>query len=1041
MSLPTLSIKRPVLAIVMSVIVVLFGIIGYTFLGVREYPSVDPPVITVTTSYTGANAEIIESQITEPLEESINGVPGISSITSVSREGRSQITVEFTLGTDLETAANDVRDKTSGAVRSLPADADPPVVSKADADASPIVLLTLKSEKRDLLELSDIANNTFKEKLQTIPGVSQAQVWGERRYSMRLWLDPQKMAAYKLTPIDVKNVLDKENLELPSGRIEGGATELTIRTLGRLKTPDDFNDLIIKEDNGRSVKLRDIGEAKLGAENERTILKRDGIPMVGVSIIPQPGSNQIEIADQFYKSVQQLKKDLPADIQTGIGFDYTKYIRNSIEEVKETIIIAFSLVIIIIFLFLRDWRTTVIPVIAIPISLIGSFFIMYLFNFSINVLTLLGIVLAIGLVVDDAIVVLENIYAKIEKGLNPLEAGIKGSNEIFFAVISTTITLAAVFLPVIFLQGLTGKLFREFGIVIAASVIISAFVALTLTPMLSTKLLKATAKHNWFYSKTEPFFNWLISAYGKLLDRFMAKRWIAFIIMGASVLLMFFTGTGIQSELAPLEDRSFIRVNSTAPEGSSYEYMSQYMDRLSQAISDSIPEKDALIAFTAPGFGSSGSVNSGNIRLTLIDPDKRERSQQQIYEKISSIARRLPDSKTIAVQEQSIGVSRGGLPVQYVIQAPNFEKLRNVLPKFAEMASKDPAFSIIDVNLKFNKPELNVTIDREKAKSLNVSVADIAQTLQSAFSGQRYGYFEINGKQYQIIGQVERAERSQPLDLRSIYVKNSSGDLIQLDNLVSVKEQINPPQRYHYNRYISATISANLAPGKTMGEGIKAMDNIAKKVLDESFSTALSGPSKDFAESSSSLYFIFMLALVLIYLVLAAQFESFRDPFIIMFTVPLAIAGALLSLWYFNQTLNIFSEIGQIMLIGLVTKNGILIVEFANQRRKQGLSVMEAVKDAAVSRLRPILMTSLATVLGTLPIALALGASSGNRVSMGIAIVGGLIFSTTLTLFVIPAIYSYLSSKKRTDDKDFEKLESKIKDEEMNAVEFQEGQS
>ncbi|MGE5683321.1 MAG: efflux RND transporter permease subunit [Bacillota bacterium] len=1030
MSLPTLSIKRPVLAIVMSVIVVLFGVIGYTFLGVREYPSVDPPVITVSTSYTGSNSEVIESQITEPLEEAINGVPGIRSITSVSREGRSQITVEFTLGTDLETAANDVRDKTSGAVRSLPLDADPPVVSKADADASPIVLLTLKSEKRDLLELSDIANNTFKERLQTIPGVSQAQVWGERRFSMRLWLDPQKLAAYKLTPIDVKNALNRENIELPSGRIEGASTELTVRTLGRLKTTDDFNNLIIKQDNGNTVRMRDIGQAELGAENDRTILKRDGVPMVGVSVIPQPGSNHIEIADQFFKAVEQIKKDLPADIETGIGFDYTKYIRNSIKEVEETIFIAFGLVIVIIFLFLRDWRTTIIPVIAIPISLVGTFFIMYLFNFSINVLTLLGIVLAIGLVVDDAIVVLENIYAKVEKGMSPIEAGIKGSNEIFFAVISTTVTLAAVFLPVIFLQGLTGKLFREFGIVIAASVIISAFVALTLTPMLSTKLLKEHTGHNWLYRKTEPFFNSLINGYGSLLDKFLKKRWLAFLVMGISVFLIYFSGSSLQSELSPIEDRSFLRVNATAPEGASFEYMSRYMDQLSQVISDSIPEKDALIVFTAPGFGSSGSVNSGMVRLTLIDPDKRDRTQQQVYEKITSMARQLTDARAIVTQEQTIGVSRGGLPVQYVIQAPNFEKLQNVLPKFFDMASKDPTFSIVDLNLKFNKPELNISIDRDKARGLGVSVSDIAQTLQSAFSGQRYGYFEMNGKQYQIIGQVERAERSEPLDLKSIYVKNDKSELVQLDNLVTVKEQINPPQRYHYNRYISATVSANLAPGKTMGEGIKAMDNIAKQVLDESFSTALSGPSKDFAESSSSLIYIFFLALVLIYLVLAAQFESFRDPFIIMFTVPLAVAGAFLSLWYFNHTLNIFSEIGQIMLIGLVTKNGILIVEFANQRKKQGLTVMEAVKDASVARLRPILMTSLATILGTLPIALALGASSGSRVSMGVAIVGGLIFSTTLTLFVIPAIYSYMSKESKGNEAEFEKLERRIKAEE-----------
>lgn len=1017
MSLSSLSIKRPVLATVSSILIIIFGIIGYTYLGIREYPSVDPPIISISTGYTGANAEIIETQITEPLEEAINGIPGIRTITSTSREGRSNISVEFTLGTDLETAANDVRDKTSGAINLLPLDADPPVVSKADADASPIVQMTVNSSTRDLTELSDIANNVFKERLQTIPGVSQIQIWGEKRYAMRLWLDPQKLSAYKLTPLDIRSALNRENIELPSGRIEGGATELTIRTLGRLKTEDDFNNLILKEDNGNVIRLRDVGQAKLGPENERTMLKLDGIPMVGLSIIPQPGSNHIEIANQFYKMVETLKKDLPSDIQLGMGFDYTKHIRRSISEVEETVLLAFALVIIIIFMFLRDWRTTIIPVIAIPISLIGAFFIMYLFNFSINVLSLLGIVLAIGLVVDDAIVVLENIYAKVELGMHPIEAGLKGSHEIFFAIVSTTVTLAAVFLPIIFLEGLTGKLFREFGIVIAGSVLISAFVALTLTPMLSTKILKPHSHHNWLYRKTEPFFERMTTGYAGMLESFLKRRWLTFIVIAVSLGIIVLIGMNLQSELAPMEDRSLIRINSTAQEGASYDFMSEYMDKFSQAVGEAVPERDLMMVFTSPGYGSSGGANSGMVRLMLKDPDQRNRSQMQIADELSKLARRFTDARSVVSQEQSISISRGGLPVQYVLQAPNFEKLQEALPKFLDIAQKDPTFSVVDFNLKFNKPEILIRVDRDKAKDLGVSVTDIAQILQASYSGQRFGYFEMNGKQYQILAQVERAERSEPLDLTSLYVKNDKGELIQLDNVVSMKEQINPPQRFHYNRYTSATVMANLAPGKSMSDGIAAMDRIAKQVLDESFSTALSGPSKDFAESSSSLMFVFMLAIVLIYLILAAQFESFRDPLIIMFTVPLAIAGALLSLWYFNQTLNIFSEIGMIMLIGLVTKNGILIVEFANQRKKSGMGIMEAVKDASVSRLRPILMTSFATVLGTLPIALALGAGSESRVSMGIVVIGGLMFSTILTLFIIPAIYSYLSDNKRkTED-------------------------
>ena len=1014
MSLSSLSIRRPVLAIVMSIAIVVLGLLGYTYLGVREYPSVDPPTITVSTAYTGANADVIESQITEPLEESINGIAGIRSLTSVSRDGRSTITVEFDIDVNLETAANDVRDKVSRAVRNLPPDVEPPIVSKADADASPIVFLNIQSDTRNLLQLTELANNVFKERFQTIPGVSAVNVWGEKKYSMRLWLDPAKLAAYHLTPLDVKNAVNRENVELPSGLIEGNKTELSIRTIGRLHNAAEFNDLIIKEDNGNIVRLKDVGYAILGAENERTVLKRDGTPMVGVVLVAQPGANNIAITDEFYKRLEQIKRDLPPDIKTGIGFDVTEYIRDSISEVEQTIFVAFGLVVLIIFLFLRNWRTTVIPVIAIPISLIGAFFIMYVANFSINVLTLLGIVLAIGIVVDDAIVVLENIYAKIEEGYNPNEAARRGSAEIFFAIISTTVALASVFLPIIFLQGLTGRLFREFGIVIAGSVIISAFVALTLTPMLGSKILKGREEHTWFYNKTEPFFVKLNNTYRNTLDAFLTKRWTAFLIMAASLGLIYVLFTAIPSELSPLEDRSGIRLYITGPEGASFDYMDSFMDKLIQTLKEDIPERDAIISVTSPGFGASSSVNSGFAFIILTNPDERERSQQQIADDITPVLSNMTETRVFATQQQSIGQRRGGLPVQYVIQAPNFEKLREYLPKFMDAAQKDPMFTIVDANLKFNKPEIKLAIDRQRARNLGVSTIDIAQTIQSAFSGQRFGYFIKDGKQYQVIGQLIRNKRNAPIDLKSLYVTNNRGELIQLDNVVTLTEQSAPPQLYRFNRYVSATVSAGLAPGKTIGDGIKEMDKISSRVLDETFSTALSGASKDYAESSSSLLFAFLLAIGFIYLVLAAQFESFRDPFIILFTVPLAIFGALISLWYFNQTLNIFSEIGIIMLIGIVTKNGILIVEFANQRKAAGLTKLEAIKDAAAARLRPILMTSFSTVLGILPIALALGAGSESRVSMGIAVIGGLIFSTFLTLLIVPAVYSYFSRKTAT---------------------------
>lgn len=1013
MSLSSVSIRRPVLAIVMSIVIVLFGIIGYTFLGVREYPSIDPPIITVSTSYVGANADVIESQVTEPLEEQINGIAGIRSLTSVSRDGRSSITVEFDVSVDLEAAANDVRDRVSIARSRLPQDVDPPTVSKADADAIPIIFLNVKSDKRNLLALTDVAQNIFKERLQTISGVSQIRIWGERRYSMRLWMDPAKLTAFNITPLDIRNALNKENIELPSGRIEGNNTELTVRTLGRLESLDDFNNLIIKESQSGIVRFKDLGTAELYPENDRSILRRDGVPMVGVVAIPQPGANFIQIADEFYKRVDQIKKDLPADIELGIGFDVTKYIRNSISEVKETIILAFVLVILIIFIFFRDWRTTLIPIIAIPVSLIGTFFIMYAANFSINVLTLLGIVLAIGIVVDDAIVVLENIYRKIEDGMNPIEAGMKGTSEIFFAIISTTVTLAAVFLPIMFLKGITGRLFVEFGVVIAGSVIISAFVALTLTPMLSSRLLKTKEKHNWFYYKTEPFFSRLENSYTNALASFMEKRWFAPIIVIVSIFLIYWIGSSLQSELAPIEDRGELRIQSTMPEGTSFEAMDRYITEMTKVVQKSVKETDAIISVTAGG-GGSNAANSGFVRLALVDAKNRERSQQDVAEQLTGMTRKLSDAQSFVVQSQSISTRRGGLPVQYVIQAANFEKLRNVIPKFLDLAQEDPTFANVDVDLKFNKPEIAVEINRTKARELGVSALDIAQTLQLAYSGQRFGFYVMNGKQYQVIGQVFKENRNKPVDLASIYVRNKQDKLIQLDNLVTLSERSSPPQLYRYNRYVSATFSASIVPGKTIGDGIDAMDKIAEKVLDESFSTALQGASKDFVESSSSLIFTFLLALILIYLTLAAQFESFRDPLIIMFTVPLAIAGAVFSLWYFNQTLNIFSQIGQIMLIGLVTKNGILIVEFANQKKAQGLNVIEAVKEAARLRLRPILMTSLSTILGAVPIALALGAGAESRSSMGIAVIGGLIFSTVLTLFVIPVIYTYLSEKTKS---------------------------
>ncbi|MBS1513554.1 MAG: efflux RND transporter permease subunit [Bacteroidetes bacterium] len=1009
MSLSDTSIRRPVFAIVMSIILVLFGFVGLRYLQVREYPSIDPPIVTVTTNYPGANADVIETQITEPLEQNLNGIEGIRTLSSVSREGVSIITVEFNLERDLESAANDVRDRVSRAQRNLPRDVDPPVIEKADADATPIIVLTVYSNARNIIEVSKFASNVIAERMQTIDGVGSVRIFGEKKLAVRLRLNPDKMAAYQVTPLDVQNVLSKQNVELPSGKIEGWSTEITIRTFGRLNDINQFNNLTIKEDKGKIVKLSDIGFAEYGAENERTSFKRSGMPGVGVAVLPQAGANVIEISNEFRKRLEQLKKEVPLDIVLDLGFDFSSFVRSTLKEVEETIFIAFGLVVFIIFMFLRDWRSTFIPVIAIPVSIIATFFIMYLLHFSINVLTLVGIILAIGLVCDDAIVVLENIYSKIEEGMPPRQAAFKGAKEIYFAVISTTITLAAVFLPILFIQGQTGRLFREFGVVIAVSVLISAFVALSLSPMLSAYILKRHDSENKFYKMTEPFFVWLTKSYNRTLESFMKARWLSFIIIAAALAVIYFAGSQIKSELAPLEDRSNIRISALAPEGASFEFTSKYMDEMTKYVIDSVPEVSAPLTLVAIGGGNS-AANTGTLNLYLKDPKERDRTQKEIFAQLSRELNKFYGVRALPSQPPTIGARTGGQPIQFVIMSADFDSLTKILPKFLDEAKKNPVLQFVDANLKINKPELALTIDRDKADALGVSIQDIAQTLQSALAGIRYGYFIQDEKQYQIIGQLEREYRDKPGDLDNIYVRNKRNELVQLSSLISLNEQATAPSRFRFNRFSSITITAAPVPPNTLGDGLKAMQDVAKKVLNENYTTALTGESRDFAESSSSLLFTFIFAIVIIFLVLAAQFESFVDPFIILLTVPLAITGAVLSLWLTGQTFNIFSQIGIIMLIGLVTKNAILIVEFANQRKQAGLTKLEAVIEAAEARFRPIIMTTLATVLGILPIALGFGA--GSRVSLGIAVVGGLLFSTVLTLFIVPAIYSYIAKSK-----------------------------
>lgn len=1020
MNISELSLRRPVLAIVMNLIIIVFGIIGFTRLGVRDYPAIDPPNISVRTSYGGANADIIETQITEPLEKAINGIAGVKNITSSSSSGSSFINVEFELGADLEAAANDVRDKVSAAQRSLPPDLEaPPTVSKADASSDPIISMTVQSDTRNPMELSEYANNNLVEQLQTIPGVSSISIWGERAFAMRIWLDPNRLSSYGVTPADVQAALRRENVELPSGKIMGDNTELTIRTFGQMNTEEQFRELIIKNVNGSNVRLQDVSTVVLGPDFDERILRESGVPMIALAIIPLPGANYVSIADEFYRRMEIIRDEVPADIKLNIAMDQTRYIKRSIAEVEETLIIAVVLVVLIIYLFFRDALMAIRPLVDIPVSLIGAFFIMYMMGYTVNVLTLLGVVLCTGLVVDDGIVVAENIFKKLEKGHGKYNAALLGSKEIFFAVIATSITLAVVFLPIMFLEGFVGSLFREFGIVVASAVLISSFVSLTLTPVLTIKLSKKDVhKKSRFYNFTEPFFTGMENLYAKTLAGFMKVRWIAWIVVAICGLIIYLIGSSIQSELAPMEDKSQFRLSLSAPEGTSFDAMDSFVVKVTQFVMDSVPEKTVVLSNTG-SFGSSGS-NSGWVRVTLTDHNERERSQQQIVDMVNRHVGKFQEGRVFAQQDQTIQVNRrGGRDVQFVLQNNNFEKLSEILPQFLEEAGKSDILTQVDADLKFNKPELRVHVDRLKAAALGVSVSDISETLQLAYSNRRLGYFTRDGKQYQVLAQVDRINRDDPEDLKKLYVTNNEGQIISLDNLTTIEESVTYPTIYHFNRFKSATVSASLTPGHTIGDGVDEMNRIAERLLDDTFTTSLSGASRDFAESSSNTMFAFMLALGLIFLILAAQFESFIDPIIIMITVPLALAGAFLSLWIFGHTLNIFSQIGMIMLVGIVTKNGILIVEFANQNRRLGKNKTEAVLFAAEQRLRPILMTNLAMALGALPIALSLGAAATSRIPLGVVIVGGIAFSLLLTLYVLPAFYTYLSSNKK--DVPFEK--------------------
>lgn len=1012
MSLSETSIRRPVLATVMAIVPVVFGLVGIFALGVREYPAVDPPIVTVTTSYAGASPEVIDSVITEPLERAINSVAGIRVLTSTSRTGSSQIRVEFNLGEDISEAANDVRDKVAGALRQLPADADPPVVEKADADSSPIIFLTLASEEVDTLELTRIADTLVRDRVQTIPGVASVRIFGERRYAMRLLLDPDRMTQHGVTAADVQAALAEDNVELPAGSAEGVQTEIGLRADASMSSPAEFERMVIKTPDGRAVRLEDVGRAVLGPENPKTSLKNLGVPMVGVAVIPQPNSNAVAIADEFYARLGAIRDAMPASVKVDIGYDFTTFVRKSLSEVEETLIIAFCLVAFIIMAFLRDWRATIIPVIAIPVSIVSTFFVMFVFGFSINILTLVGLVLAIGLVCDDAIVVLENVYKKIEEGMSPFKAAIAGTREVYFAVISTTVVLAAVFVPVVFLQGLTGRLFREFGVVVAGSVLISAFVALTLTPMMCRQLLKRRDRPNWLYRATEPFFEGLNELYARSLAAFLKVRWLApplTVGLGALTVVLF---GGLKQELAPLEDRSNIRISILAPEGATAEYTSAALDRFATTVQDAAPELARTFSIVGGGGGNT-AANAGVQNVYLKEPEERARTQQQIYESLSKVALQFDELRAVPSQPPTIGQRQSGPPVQFVIQAPTLDKLLEVIPPFLEKASQRKELRFVDADVRVTRPEGTIIIDRQKAADLGVPIRDVARAIQLSFGDTRLGYFRMEGRQYQVMGQLERPERTTPADIDRLHVRGRDGVAIPLASLVTVREGVAPSTIPRYDRAVATTISGAPNAGYTLGDGIQALREVAAEVLPDGFRSALAGEARDFEESGSSLLFAFGLAILLAYLVLAAQFESFLDPFVVLVSVPTALAGGLGALALTGATLNVFSQIGLIMLIGLITKNGILIVEFANQRKEHGVTVREAAFDAARSRFRPVLMTSLATILGVLPIALSLGAAGGSRQSLGIAVVGGMLTGTFLTLYLVPALYSLVSRRYR----------------------------
>ena len=1007
MQLAEISIRRPVLAVVMSLLILLIGAVSFKSLSLREYPKIDEPTVTVTTRYVGASAEVVESQVTKPLEDSIAGIDAVDVITSISRAEQSQITVRFRLEKDADTAAAEVRDRTSRVRNRLPQAIEEPVIAKVEADAFPVIWLAFSSDTLNALQINDLVNRVVKPRLQTVTGVADVRIFGERKYAMLVSLDHARLSSYKLTPQDVEDAIRRSNLELPAGRIESSNREFSVSSQTDLNRPSQFGDIVIRSVNGFSVKLRDVAQIKEDAANDRSAVRLNGRSAISAGVIRQATANPLDLSKGVREILPQLQADLPGDISIDVANDNSVFIDRSIKNVFTTIVEAVVLVALVIFVFLRTLRASIIPIITIPVSLIGAFAMMALAGFTINTLTLLALVLAIGLVVDDAIVVLENIYRHIEEGLDPFSAAIKGVREISFAVIAMTLTLAAVFAPLAFTPGRTGKLFGEFALALAGAVIVSGFVALTLAPMLSSKLLRHNPKPSWFDSFMERRLTALSNGYESLLGFILTRaRWVVVLVMLASGVGIALIYPTMKQELSPLEDRGVILATVNAPDGSTLEYTDRYARSL-EKFGQAYPEFDRIFA----NIGNP-TVGQGSVVYRAVDWDERQRTTLDIARELGGKFNSLPGVNAFPITPPSLGQGFRERPLNFVIQtSDSYQNLNQLTRQLMDEVAKNPGILSPDVDLRLNKPELRIEVDRVKAAELGVSIEVVAKTIETMLGGRVVTRYKRDAEQYDVIVQTLPSARNTPDDIDVIQVRGRNDTMVPLSSLVKVRESVSPRELNHFGQRRSVSITANLAPDYSLGEAIKFMDEAAAKVLKPGYTTELNGTSREFKSSQGALVIVFVLALFFIFLVLAAQFESFVDPFVIMLSVPLSMIGALLALKFTGGSLNVYSQIGLITLVGLITKHGILIVEFTNQLREQGMAMQEALIKASAQRLRPILMTTGAMVLGAVPLALATGAGAESRTQIGWVIVGGMSLGTLLAIFVVPTMYSLLARK------------------------------